>query len=179
NNPEISNFGNIDSLTSHGDDPRVIISNPFEPINVSPNSHYQDFAGQSEGFKLIFLFKIFNSLLKVFPTLNELFSRENKIGYITELNVLPFEEQIDILKDLIKGNSETEIRLQLNNLMVELNTAEIEGEWEQSLPKLNYCFDLAQILDDRKFLTELFLLVIIIKCSFRGALARIMEFVMD
>ncbi|NVM54171.1 MAG: fibronectin type III domain-containing protein [Candidatus Helarchaeota archaeon] len=165
--PMSLNFGNIESLTSHANEPRVIISNPFEPYNESPNFQYQDFAGHWEGFHLILLLMIFNSLLKAFPTLDRLFAGENKLMYVMELNSISHKEQISLFKSLINRNLETEIRLQLNNQMVELNTVEMNESWEQVLPKLNYCFDLSQILSDREFLTDLFLLTVLIKNSLK------------
>jgi len=163
--PMTSNFGDIESLTSHSEDPRVIIENPFEPTNFSLEYYqYQSYAGQSEGFEFTYLLRLFNSILKKFPTLNQYMEGGmNKLVYLMEVKSLPYEEQISILKDFINKNSEVEIRLQLNNLMIELNNSENRSNWEVMLPKFNYCYDLSQIMNDPEFITDLLLMAILIK----------------
>lgn len=163
--PMTSNFGDIESLTSHSEDPRLIIENPFEPTNFSLEYYqYQRYAGQLEGFEFTFLLRLFNSILRRFPTLNQYIEGGiNKLVYLMEVKSLTYEEQISIFKDFINYNSEIEIRLQLNKLMIELNNSENRTNWEVLLPKFNYCYDLSQIVNDPEFTTDLLLMAILIK----------------
>ncbi len=165
--PICRNFDNIEVLTSHNEYPRVIIENPFEPTNFSLEYyHHQDYAGQSEGFEFSYLLRVFNSILREFPTLNHYFEQGlNKLLYLMKVKSLPYEEQIEVLKAFITQNSDTEIRLQLNKLMVELNTSDDKEHWEYLLPEFNRCFDLSQILDDPEFNLEVLLMAILIKCQ--------------
>jgi hypothetical protein len=119
------------------------------------------YSGQIEGFTLILINKIFNSILQLFPSLELMFPRDERLNYIKEIKTLSLENQFAIFKAMIGKNSEKEIRMQLYNVINEFKYQQLEGQWNQTLPGLENLVDLAQIFDDSKFLIDVFLLTIL------------------
>jgi fibronectin type 3 domain-containing protein len=134
---------------------------PIVPSNTIFESPFQMYSGQIEGFTLILINKIFNSILQLFPSLELMFPRDERLNYIKEIKTLSLENQFAIFKAMIGKNSEKEIRMQLYNVINEFKYQQLEGQWNQTLPGLENLVDLAQIFDDSKFLIDVFLLTIL------------------
>jgi hypothetical protein len=77
------------------------------------------------------------------------------------------EEQVFFFRTLIRSVPKKNIRNELNNLVTEFKSLKIDGQWDQTLPKLENLVDLAQELDDHTFLMDVFLLAILIRNSIR------------
>jgi hypothetical protein len=125
----------------------------------------QGYAGYSIGFERTFLFKVFNSIMEIFPNLNLGFDEWTLVNYIKDLTTLELNEQLALFKHLIGKNPEGTIRFELEKLIIEINNLLITESWDHLLPKVNDWVDLAQLLDDREFLVETFLTIVLIKNS--------------
>ncbi|NVM55142.1 MAG: hypothetical protein HWN66_15660, partial [Candidatus Helarchaeota archaeon] len=160
----------IEPLTSmyislDNDDYQTIEYNPIDLSDSSLAPPYQNYAGQVEGFTFLHLYGVFTAILKAFPSVSQMFPREERLNYVMELKDLPIEEQYALFNAMIARNSAHEMRNQLNYLMREFKTRKIEENWVPALQILEKFVDVALADGDRELLAELMQLSILIKCS--------------
>jgi len=139
--------------------------NRIDPSNDSFNPPYQMYAGQFEGFTLVLLYRMFSSILQAFPSLDSVFPRMDRLNQVIKIKAFPPKEQVSFFKTLLGCVPENEIQMELDCLLDELKTAKMGKYWKQTVPKLENLVDLTQTLDDRTFLKEIFLLIVLIRIS--------------
>ncbi|NVM31324.1 MAG: zinc-ribbon domain-containing protein, partial [Candidatus Helarchaeota archaeon] len=154
-----------DSMTPDYDDYQTIDYNPIDPSDSSLSPSYQNHAGQVEGFTFLHLYGVFTAILKAFPSVAQMFPREERLNYVMELKNLPIEEQYALFNAMIARNSAHEMRNQLNYLMREFKTGETEENWVPALQKLEKFIAVALADGDRELIAELMQLSILIKYS--------------
>jgi hypothetical protein len=128
---------------------------------------YQMYAGQFEGFTLVLLYRVFSFILQVFPSLELVFPREDRLNQAIKIKAFPPKEQVSFFRTLLGIVPDNEIRIELDCLIDEFKTAKVDRLWKETVPKLDNLVDLAQRLDDPNFLREVFLLTVLIRNSIR------------
>jgi hypothetical protein len=160
--PSVSNIEN----TAGG---RIEIQEPpqniIQDFNISVDSTYHRDAGEGEGFILTTLYRVFNSILTIYPTTERVFPREERLRDLIKIKNRSLKEQLTLFSYLIGKNSEKDIRIQLYKLINEFKDITLSGPWALILPKLENFVDLAQALNDHTFFTEVFLLILLIRNS--------------
>lgn len=133
-----------------------------EDPNDLPQTSFFDYVRGLDRFQLFTLFKIFTTILKTFPSIENLFSNENKINYVMNMRTLPIEEQFSLFEHLLAQNPEDEILEQLVTLMQELKANETDGFLTTVLQKLEDIVDLAYPIGKRELIRDVLLLMILI-----------------
>jgi len=126
---------------------------------------YQKYAGQFEGFTLITLYRVLNLIIKLFPSLEGIYPKEERFSLTVKIKNCPIREQLSFFEAMIKEISENEIRIQLYNLINEFNLIQLDQAWKEILLKLESLMNLSQAPEDYIFLKDLFLLTILIRNS--------------
>ncbi|MDD1778148.1 MAG: hypothetical protein LUQ65_08245 [Candidatus Helarchaeota archaeon] len=145
-----------------------IDQNSVNPSDGTFEVSYQRYAGQFEGFTLVLLFRLLSFILHAFPSLESIFPRaEDRVTQVIKIKAFTPKEQVSFFKTLLRCVPEKEVWMELDSVMDELREARIEMHWKQTVPKLESLVGLAQTLDDRTFLIEIFLLTVLIRISVR------------
>ncbi len=147
---------------------RQIDQNNLDPSNGTFEPLYQMYAGQFEGFTLVLLYRVFSFILQAFPSLESVFPRENRLNQVIKIKGFPPKEQVSFFQTLLSSVPENDIRMELDCLIDEFKTAKMDRIWRPTVPRLENLVDLAQTLDDPKFLIEVFLLTALIRNSIGG-----------
>ena len=137
------------------------------PSNLSQTSSF-NYAGVDDGLQLFSLFSIFAGILRVFPSVERFFSRENRINYVKELEDISLEEQYALFKSILARNTSGEIINQLDKIIKEFQTEVTDARFLKILQKLEYIMELANSMPNRELLADIMLLAILIKSTKKG-----------
>jgi len=118
--------------------------------------------------QLFSLFSIFAGILRGFPSVENFFSRENRINYVKELEDISLEEQYTLFKSILARNTSGEIINQLDKIIKEFQTEVTDARFLKILQKLEYIMELANSMPNRELLADIMLLAILIKSTKKG-----------
>lgn len=159
---EIVNSSGDEYLTPDCDEQPNVAPQPIEAPSDLPQSSFLNDIEVFDKVHFFSLLKIFNAILKAFPSTKHLFSNENKILYVMNLRTLPIQEQFALFKHLLERNSEDEILEQLVTLMQDLEANEMDAILTSVLQKLEDIVDLAYSIEKRELIVDVLLLMILI-----------------